>query len=413
MKVFLIALLSQALFCSLVLGHYLNGEHHDHDHDDDHHTNKTNPIHQITPYNANFTYKIFSHLAAKYPTGNLFFSPLSISYAISMLSLGAKSQTHSQILEGLGFSTSGLPAEDIHMGFHLLLHVLNRSNDDVQLSLANALFVNKDIKLLETFRDDARNYYHSEIVPTDFQNTEEAKNQINTYVENATNGKIKDLLDSVDPVTAVVLLNTIFFKGTWKHAFNKNHTREGDFHVDENTVVKVPMMTRQGEYRVAFIQEPECKVVEVPYKGNTSAILILPDAGKLHKVEQALRNASLQTWTKLMRPMEITLSVPKFSVSATLDLKDELSELGMPHVFSHHANFSGITGGSLKVSKAVHKAMMNMDEEGTEAAAATGIGIEVTSLTMPIQFNRPFLCIIVNKDTKTTFFTGRIAEPGK
>ncbi|XP_063803659.1 alpha-1-antiproteinase-like [Pseudophryne corroboree] len=413
MKVFLIGFLSQALLCSLVLGHHLNGEHHDDDHDDDHHAKKINPIHRIAPYNANFANNLFSHLAAKYPTNNLFFSPLSISVAFSMLSLGAKSHTHSQILEGLGFNTSALLAEDIHKGFQQLLHIFSQPNDDIQLSMANALFVNKEIKLLEKFLDDAKNYYHSETVPTDFQNSEKAKNLINNYVEKKTNGKIKDLLDSVDPATVLVLLNTIFFKGTWKTAFNKNHTREGDFHVDENTVVKVPMMTRQGEYRVAFIQEPECKVVEVPYKGNASAIIILPDAGKLHEVEQALRNASLQTWTKLLRPMRLRFSMPKFSASSTLDLKTELSEIGIKEIFSGSADLSGITGTPLRVSEAVHKAVLNMDEEGTEAAAATAVTVVKLSLGIHITVDRPFMFIIKDKNINSALFIGRIMNPEK
>ncbi|XP_075047864.1 alpha-1-antitrypsin-like protein GS55-MS [Mixophyes fleayi] len=411
MKVILFWFLSQALFCTLVFAHHLNGEHHDDEHDDDHH--KIMPYLQIAPSNARFSYKLYSQLAAEYPDDNILFSPLSISLAFSMLSLGAKSQTHTQILEGLGFNTSVFLDADINNGFKQLLQILNRPKVDQQLSTANALFVDQKIQLLEKFSEDVKNFYQSEAISTDFQNSEEAKNQINSYVEKKTNGLVKDLLDSLDQQTVLVLINTIFFGGTWEYAFNENFTREEDFHVDENTVMKVPMMTRQGEYLVAFIQEPGCVVVDVPYKGNTSAIFILPDAGKLHDVEKALQNVSLQTWTKLMRPSLIRLSVPKFTISATLDLKEELSKMGIKDVFSDNADLSGITGAPLKVSKAVHKAVLKVHEKGAEAAAATAVGITKLSLPQHVNCNRPFIFTIIHKELYSILFTGRVVVPVK
>ncbi|XP_075048175.1 alpha-1-antitrypsin-like [Mixophyes fleayi] len=411
MKVFVFWFLSQALFCNLVFGRHLNGEHHDDEHDDDH--RKIMPYLQIAPSNEKFSYKLYSQLAAEHPDDNIFLSPVSISAALSMLSLGAKSQTNTQILEGLGFNTSVIPDEDIHKGFKQLLKIHNRHNKDQQLSTVNALFVDKEIPLFEKFSEDIKKSFQFEAISTDFQNSEEAKNQINSYVEKKTKGLIKDLLDSLDQQTKLVLLNTIYFSGTWENAFNKNFTREEDFHVDENTIVKVPMMTREGEYRVAFVPESGCVVVDVPYKGNTSAIFILPDAGKLHDVENALQNVSLQTWTKLMKPMRIILSIPKISVSTTRDLKKDLCQMGIKDVFSDRADLSGITGASLRVSKAVHKAVLNMGEKGREAPGATRTGTVATNPPPTAVFNRPFLFIMVDKNSSCLVFIAKIMNPEK
>ncbi|XP_075700432.1 alpha-1-antitrypsin-like protein GS55-MS [Rhinoderma darwinii] len=412
MRLFLFVCLSQALLCTLVCCHH-GGPHDDDDDDHNHHASEAKAFLQVVPANIKFSYKFYSHLAAAYPHDNLFFSPLSISIAFSLLSIGAKSNTLSQIREGFGFNTSLVSEEDIHKGFQQLLHIINQPKGDLQLDIANALFIDNKQKLLDKFLDDAKNLYHSEVISTDFQKIKEAVEQINSFVEKKTNGKIKELLDSLDPLTVLVIVNTIFFKGSWENSFNVNHTKEEDFHVDENTVVKVPMMNRQGKYQVAFIQEIGCTVVHVPYKGNTSAIFILPDAGKLHDVEKALQNVS-EAWTKQMTSRDILLSIPKFSISAELDLLKELQPLGITDVFSDRADLSGIRGESnLIVSKAVHKAVLNVDEEGTEATAATGIGITKLSLPPRIKFNRPFILTIVDKDISTALFTGRITNPNK
>lgn len=414
MKFFIFLCLSQTLLCTLVCGHH-GGPHDDDDHDhQDHHHTEAQDFLQIAPANVKFSNKFYSHLAAAYPGDNLFFSPLSISIAFSLLSSGAKSKTLSQIREVFGFNTSLTSEETIHKGFQQLLHTINRPKSDLQMDSANALFVDNKAKLLNEFLDGAKKWYQSEAISTDFQQPKEAVKQINDYVEEKTKGKIENLLEDLDSSTSLVIVNTISFKGFWEDPFNVKYTREDDFHVDKNTVVKVPMMRRQGEYAMAFIRKMGCTVIDVPYKGNTSVIIILPNPGKLHNVEKALLNVSLDAFTKLLRPREILLSIPKFSISAELDLVKELHLLGVSEVFSDHADLSGITGESnLKVSKAVHKAVLSVDEEGTEAAAATVIGMAKMFPPPSIKVNRPFLFTILHKETSTVAFTGRIINPKK
>ncbi|KAG8549232.1 hypothetical protein GDO81_022017 [Engystomops pustulosus] len=392
-------------------GHHKKGENTS---KENHHQNESLPSHKIAKYNCKFAFDLYRQVALDHPSENIVFSPVSISTAFAFLSLGAKAQTYKQIIEALSFNTSEISEQEIHEGFGHLLHLLNDVDRELQLSGGNALFISKEHKILQTFLEEAKTRYHSEAFSTDFKNTEEAKKQINSYVENNTQGKIADLLDSVDQDAVFVLINYIYFQGSWEHSFNVNNTREKDFYVDKDTVVKVPMMSRQGEYLVGFAPELGFTLVDVPYKGNTSAIFILPDEGKLHDVEKSLQNVSVHTIANLMKQREILLSIPKFSITAELDLVKELQALGITEVFSDHADLSGITEESkLKVSKAVHKAELNMDEKGTEAAAATSIGITKYSLPQHIKMNRPFIVTILNKDTNTETFIGRVLNPNK
>ncbi|XP_073498324.1 alpha-1-antitrypsin-like protein CM55-MS [Phyllobates terribilis] len=388
MKLFIFLCFSQALLCALVCGHHGGPHDDDHDHHDEpHHKSESEALHQISTANLKFSYNFFYHFATSYPHDNFFYSPMSISIAFSLLSLGAKSKTLSQIHEGFCYNRSTISEEMIHKGFQNLLKIFKDQKDGFKLDMANALFTDNNLNLIEEFKDKAKKFYQSEAIATDFHKVQEAVEQINSYVEKKTYGNIKDLLDNLDPLTALVIINTIFFKGSWVDTFNVDHTREEDFHVDENTVVKVPMMTRQGEYNIGYISEAECTVVEVPYKGNITAIFI-----------------------------EIILSIPKFSISGEFDLVKELEHLGITDVFSDHADLSGITEDSrLKVSKAVHKAVLKVYEEGTEASAATTAGITKISLSLPqhITINRPFFISIFRKDISMEVFSGRIINPTK
>ncbi|XP_069601759.1 alpha-1-antitrypsin-like [Ranitomeya imitator] len=412
MKLFVFLCFSQALLCAFVCGHH-GGPHDDeHDHDGHEHNDEPEALLKVSTAILNFYYKIYYQLADAHPHDNLLLSPLSIAKAFALLSLGAKSKTLSQIHEGIGFNKSSLSEEMIHKGFHKVQNIFKQLKSGLELDSTIVLFIDSKLNLLKKFLDDAQKYYQSDVMPINFEKPE-ALEQINSYVEKKTNGKIKAPFDNIDPMTDLVITNTIFFKGSWEHAFNVDHTREEDFHVDENTVVKVPMMSRQGEYRTGYIPEVGCTLVEIPYKGNTSAIFALPEMGKLNDAEKALQNLPEEAYNKAMKPREIILSIPKFSMSGELDLKNVLEQLGITEVFSDHADLSGITGDSkLKLSKAVHKVVLKMDE-GTEDTAATAIGINKFSPPPLVTFDRPFLFSIYNKDISNDILNGRMMNPTK
>ncbi|XP_067387491.1 alpha-1-antitrypsin-like, partial [Emydura macquarii macquarii] len=253
---------------------------------------------KVAPSNADFAFRFYKQIKSEAADKNIFFSPLSISTAFAMLTLGAKSATQSQIHEGLSFNLTEIEEREIHEGFHQLIKILNRPDSDIQLNMGNALFVDERRELLEKFLEDVKSLYESDVFPTNFQNSSESEKQINDYIEKKTHGKIANLVKDLNPFTVLVLINYIFFKAHWENPFNSLFTKVDDFFVDANTTVKVNMMYRNQYYNTHYDEELSCWVVEIPYKGNAAAYFILPDEGKIEQVEDALLKETVDKWTK-------------------------------------------------------------------------------------------------------------------
>ncbi|NXT25607.1 A1AT protein, partial [Syrrhaptes paradoxus] len=256
---------------------------------------------KLVPSNADFAFSFYKLVASEATDQNIFFSPISISASFAMLALGAKSATLTQILEGLAFNLKKTQEQEIHEGFCQLLHMLNRSDSELQLSLGNALFIEETLKPLQKFLDDVKSFYESEVFSTDFNNSSVAENQINNYIEEKTNRKIVKLVENLDPLTAVVLVNYVFFKGHWEKPFSTLYTKQEDFFVDQKTSVKVDMMYRKGYYRNYFDEELSCWLVQIPYNGNGAALFVLPDEGKMKQVEDALLKKTVSKWEKFLQ----------------------------------------------------------------------------------------------------------------
>ncbi|XP_078516226.1 alpha-1-antitrypsin-like [Lissotriton helveticus] len=386
-------------------------EHHAGEHDD-HQIKEHMTCHKITDVNAEFAFKFFKHMISKEECKNIFFSPVSISTAFALLSLGAKEDTLHQMIDNLGFNRSEITEEDLHGAFKHLIHTLNDPKSDLQLSTGNALFIEENMKILAKFLEDAKLYYDSEAFPSNFMNSESAKKQINDYVEKQTHGKIVELLQSIDPSTLMILINYIHFKGKWEKPFDPKLTTEADFFINNVTTVRVPMMHSYTSNRSWRDRKLGCTIVELPYAGNASALFILPNEGNMDKVEDALSVATLEMWRRSFRKNIVNLNLPKLSISSTIQLKEHLMKLGITDVFSNNADLSGITGArDLKVSKALHKAVLSIDEKGTEAAGATAVELIPLSFVFPTAFNRPFLLLIYDHVTKSILFMGKICNP--
>ncbi|XP_040334085.1 serpin A12 isoform X1 [Herpailurus yagouaroundi] len=365
---------------------------------------------ELTKRNTEFGFKLFRKLASNSPDKNIFFSPLSISSAFAMLSLGAQDSTLDEIKEGFNFRD--IPEKDLHEAFHYLIHRINQEGQNLKLNLTNTLFIDKKLKPQRKFLTNVKNQYNADTVPINFQNLEDTRRQINDYINEKTQGKINNLIKNIDPGTVMLLTNCIFFLARWKQEFDPKATKEEDFILDGKKSVKVPMMFRGGIYEAGYDEQLSCTVLEMPYQGTITAIFILPDKGKMKNVEEAINTDTLVRWKKLTTRKVVDISLPRFSITGTYDLKRTLSYLGITKIFEEHGDLTRISPHrSLKVGEAVHKAVLKMDEKGTEGAAGSGAQTLPMEKPLSITINRSFLVLIEDSVLSTTIFMGKITNP--
>jgi serpin B len=355
--------------------------------------------------------------------GNLFFSPYSISTALAMTYAGARGQTADEMAKTLHFT---LDQEHLHPAMGALIRELNDPGkpSGYQLSVANALWGQKGQPFRKDFLDLTRTDYGAGLHEVDFARaTEAARKTINTWVEQQTRDKIKELLKPgiLDPDTRLVLTNAIYFKGDWVYQFDKKRTHQADFHVTEKQTVQVPLMSmtnEKGEFK--YLKGDDFQALELPYAGKHLAmVLFLPDKlDGLAEFEKGLTAAKLDGWIGQLKPTkEVFVALPKFKMTKEFSLKDMLTKMGMRQAFDpDKADFSGIDGSrDLYISAVIHKAFVDVNEEGTEAAAATAVVIKPTAvrLTPRFQADHPFLFLIRDNRSGSILFLGRVADPSK
>uniref|UniRef100_A0A8D2AXY9 Serpin domain-containing protein n=1 Tax=Sciurus vulgaris TaxID=55149 RepID=A0A8D2AXY9_SCIVU len=355
----------------------------------------------LSAANAKFTLDLLPHLGEA--AGNVFYSPVSITSALAMLYLGAKGNTARQI-------------EKVGVGSPRALLIIKLAMHELLLIPSFFLHFSKE------YLDGLKKFYLANVESLDFRNApEESRKKINSWVESQTNGKIKDLFpsDTLGADTVLVLVNAVYFKGQWDHAFNKEHTTEAKFQLNKNVSKSVQMMRKSSYFHFALLEDVQAKILEIPYKGkDLSMIVLLPnEADGLQKLEDKLTAEKLMEWSSLdrMKMTYVDLCFPRFKVEESYNLEAVLGALGMEDVFRPlKADLSGMTGSQgLSVSKAVHKSFVEVNEEGTQAAAASGIVIEVTSSPVRESFccDHPFLFFILQKKTNSILFFGRVSSP--
>jgi len=359
--------------------------------------------------NNNFCFKLYSKLEKK---GNLFFSAYSVSSALAMTSLGASGNTLAQMHEALQLQLS---QEQLHPAFNLLNKDFNTPNSTYTLKVANALWGQQNYPFKKAFLAENLKFYKAGLTSLDFTESEASRKRINNWVEKNTAGKIEDLLPagSISVMTRLVLTNAIYFKGSWQYEFNPEMTYKSDFNTVSGKAVKVDMMQKKEELR--HLQNDEIEAVELPYKGDELKMQIfMPAKGKnLDGLEKKLP-ASIDGWSRKMRHSKIKLHLPKFKFTIAANLNDPMKQLGMVDAFSRKADFSRMEASKqLYISDILHKAFVEVNEEGTEAAAATAVIINKSRSFRReplIRFDRPFLFTIRHKNGPILFM-GRVENP--
>ena len=351
---------------------------------------------------------------------NIFFSPLSISTALSMLLIGSDGYTKQQIEKSLGFVKNKSLLQDLKN----LNSMLNFATGETIkcIKLANSLFSDKSIKLLKNYLEEMRSTYNCEVIGLDFMNSaEESKDVINKWVETNTNEKIKDLFKSINPETACILVSCIYFEGDWVNKFKRHKTVEGNFYCLNNSVSVVKMMCAKGSFSWKQDTERKFQCVKLSYKPHNRMLpadfymlVILPDEKfGLDEVAKSLDAKTIKSLTDndSFRNRGLDLKIPKFKLSYEINLNETLKLLGITDAFDENsANFNEMTKDQIFVSEAVHKAFIEVNEEGTVAAAATGIRTKLLRCRNyedhPFIVDHPFMVLIQHK--QQTLFMGKI-----
>ncbi|KAL3992327.1 tight junction protein 2 [Sarotherodon galilaeus] len=360
--------------------------------------------------------QVFQQVVHAKPLENVVLSPHGVASILGMLLSGAHGETRKQILNALRYKKNG----PYKMLKKLHKNLTGKANQDIVL-IANAMFSQKGFPMQEAFVTSNKENFQCQSRSLDFSNPDAAADEINEWVNNKTKGHIPSLIkaDMLNPaLTRLVVVNSIYFKGLWKSRFQPENTKMRTFTRGDGTDTKVLMMSQLSIFNIGLASTPQglkYKVIELPYHGNTiSMLIVLPseEDTPLSHVIPHISTATVQSWTKLMHMRKVRLLIPKFTANAEVDLKDQLSALGITNIFSEDkADFRHLSSEPVYVSKALQKAKIIVNEDGTKAAAATTAILLARSSPPWVTVDRPFVFLIRHNPTGTILFMGQINEP--
>ncbi|BAY13676.1 serpin family protein [Calothrix sp. NIES-2098] len=372
------------------------------------------PDTKLVNANNKFGFKLFSEVL-KHESGekNIFVSPSSVAIALAMTYNGASGSTQKAMAKTL--ELQGMSLSEINSSYTALKKLLENPDANVKLTIANSLWANKDATLQPDFLQRNQEFYKAQVTNLNFQDAA-APNTINNWVKDNTQGKINKIVDRIDPDQMLFLINAIYFKGKWSNEFDKSQTATLPFYLASGQQKQHPMMSQDGDYR--YQENEQFQALSLPYgkDGKVSLYIFLPKQNSnLQAFYQNLNAENWEKWMAQFRRREGLIRLPRFKTDYDVTLNDALKALGMEEAFTNKANFSGI-GKNLAISQVKHKTFVEVNEEGTEAAAATSVGIVPTSaMQKPEPFkmivDRPFFCAIRDNQTGSVLFMGSIMNP--
>jgi serpin B len=379
----------------------------------------------VADANNRFAFDLYSRLAkdGEYTGSNIFFSPVSLSSALAITYEGARGKTAEEIQSVFYFPENDSSRRE---GFSGLNAGLNNGNSSYSLRTANALWAEKTYPFLTEYVNTAERFYGAKTTNLDFKShPEDSRIIINSWVENKTEDRIKDLIPAgaIDPLTRLVITNAIYFKGDWVKQFDKNQTTDAEFRIAPGKTVKIPLMQRTDEdAEYLYAENKDLQMLSMPYDHTTgrklSMIVLLPKTDNLTTTEASLSADTLSVLQQSATSRRVMVYLPKFTLKTRYSLPDTLGAMGMPTAFTDNADFSGMDGTkNLLISDVIHQAFVDVNEEGTEAAAATAVVMRLAVAPanpepVPVfRADHPFIFLIHDDETGAILFMGRVIDP--
>lgn len=359
----------------------------------------------LIPSNNQFGFKVFKKLHEESPDENIFISPTSIATALSMTLNGAAENTKTQMISTLELNDFSI--EEVNEAYRLMLPAIQALDEEVILQIANSIWHHDEYPVLQEFLDINEKNFDSEVQELDFFEAG-AKDRINDWVKDKTNNLIDGIIDQISDDDIMFLINAIYFKGNWTNPFDPEQTRKRDFFVDENTVEEVDMMMRE-RHLVPYMETEKFGMIDLPYGDSVySMSVLIPNFDyNVDDIIQDLNQENWESWTQQLSDVELNLGLPKFKMEYKKELKEVLFALGMEDLFLNKADLSLLGPGPLKVSSVKHKSFIEVDEEGTEAAAVTSVTVVVESAVPLMIADKPFLFVIRENKGGSMLFVGK------
>ncbi|KAM6423160.1 heparin cofactor 2 [Liasis olivaceus] len=376
-------------------------------------------IQRLNILNADFGFHLYRSIRDRVNSSdNILLAPVGISTAMAMVSLGLRDQTQEEVLGALGFedfinTSSKYDFMTIHNLFHKLTHRLFRRNFGYTLRSVNDLYIQRQFSILNEFKDNMKKYYFAEAQLVDFSDPTFITHA-NQRIVKLTKGLIKEALVNIHPDTLMMILNCLYFKGTWENKFPVEMTHKQTFRLNEKETVKVPMMKTKASFLATEDNDLDCRVLQLPYVGNISMLIVLPyKLSGMKTLENQLTPQVVERWQKSMTNRTREVVVPRFKLEKSYNLIEHLKTMGIIELFTQRGNYSGISEERITINKFNHQGTITVNEEGTEAASVTSVSFMPLSAQIRFIIDHPFLFLIYEHRTSCLLFMGRVANPTK